>query len=148
MVVLTEKKGEYMKCSELQIGDYVLVKPSMMPIKIAAVHHKKVGYHAYTYKLNWVRIDLLEPIPFTEKMAKKNGFVLLEVEDGMSKCWRYADGVKYVDFEPQILTIKVWNGGDNSPIKEVDYYTEDNAIYLHEVQHALRLCKINKEIVV
>lgn len=133
-----------MKCSELQICDYVLVKPSMMLIKVAAVHHKKVGYHAVTHRLNWVRMDLIEPIPFTEKMAKKNGLALLEVEDGMPKCWRYADGVKYVDFEPQILTLKVWNGGDNSPIKEVDYYTEDNAIYLHEVQHVLRLCGLDE----
>lgn len=30
-----------MKANELMIGDYVSVKPSKMPIKIAAVHHKK-----------------------------------------------------------------------------------------------------------
>ena len=61
-----------MKPTELQIGDYALVKPSMMLIKVAAVHRKKVGYHAVTHKLNWVRMDLLEPIPLTEKILERN----------------------------------------------------------------------------
>lgn len=63
-----------MKATELMIGDYVLVKPSMMLIKVAAIHHKKVGYHAVTHKLNWVRMDLLEPIPLTPEILEKNGF--------------------------------------------------------------------------
>lgn len=63
-----------MKATDLQIGDYVLAKPSMMLIKVAAVHNKKVGYHAVTNRLNWVRMDLLEPIPLTLEILEANGF--------------------------------------------------------------------------
>lgn len=40
-----------MKAKDLMMGDYISVKPSGMPIKIAAVHHKKVAYHATINKL-------------------------------------------------------------------------------------------------
>ena len=56
------------------IGDYILAKPSMMPVQVAAVHNKKIGYHAVTHKLNWIREGLLEPIPITEEILEKNGF--------------------------------------------------------------------------
>lgn len=64
-----------MKANELMIGDYISVKPSGMLIKVAAVHHKKVAYHAVVNKLAWVRENLLEPIPLTEKILEENGFV-------------------------------------------------------------------------
>ena len=62
-----------MKANELMIGDYISVKPSGMPIKVAAVHHKKVAYHAVINKLTWVRESLLEPIPLTQEILKKMG---------------------------------------------------------------------------
>ena len=47
------------KKQNFQIGDYVKCYPSDMPIKIAAVHQKKVAYHACIHKLEWVRESLL-----------------------------------------------------------------------------------------
>lgn len=63
-----------MKANELMSGDYISVKPSGMLIKVAAVHHKKVAYHAVVNKLFWVRESLLEPIPLTTEILEKNGF--------------------------------------------------------------------------
>lgn len=70
------KKGKrVMKANELMIGDYISVKPSRIPIKVAAVHHKKVAYHKVVNKLVWIRESLLESIPLTEEILEKNGFV-------------------------------------------------------------------------
>lgn len=69
-----------MKAEDLMVGDYISVKPSGMPIKIAAVHHKKVAYHACTDKLSWVRESLLEPIHLTKEILKKNGFRVMYAE--------------------------------------------------------------------
>lgn len=147
-----------MKSSELQIGDYVLVKPSMMPIKVAAVHHKKVGYHAVTHKLNWVRMDLLEPIPFTVELAKKNGFYFgytSSIQDSIDLC--------PTDL-PIMLPEKTWcydneNGGEvtiefpnesdgvHITISNADKWMEhifEGSINLQVFQHLLRECGLNE----
>lgn len=138
-----------MKYSDLQIGDYVKYQGHIYIIEeISAkgwVHLIYTGTKARVNMTSDYIIDLLEPIPFTEVMAKKIGFTLHE-EENMPKCWRYIedDGIISVEFEPETLTLKVWNGGANSPIKEINYYTEDNAIYFHELQHSLRQCGLSE----
>lgn len=59
---------------QLMYGDLVLVKPSMMPIRICAIHKNKVGYHSHINTLEWVWMNLLVPIPITEEFLVKNGF--------------------------------------------------------------------------
>ena len=123
-----------MKPTDLQIGAYALAKPSMMLIKVAAVHHKKVGYHAVTHKLNWVRMDLLEPIPLTKKILEINGFEL-------------RDGFFYhrIDDKPHHYDFKLENGG----VFTSEGYTLQCCIYhltiryVHELQNALRLCRLD-----
>lgn len=123
-----------MKPTDWQFGDYALVKPSMMLIKIAAVHYKKVGYHAVTNKLNWVRMGLLEPIPLTAEILERNGFEL-------------RNGFFYhrIDDKPHHYDFKLENGG----VFTSEGYTLQCCIYhftiryVHELQHALRLCGLN-----
>ena len=127
-----------MKANNLMIGDYISVKPSGMPIKVAAVHHKKVAYHAVINKLEWVRESLLEPIPITPEILEKNGFEKLE-----EKYYRrfleekgYYESVRvYFDEEPNV-EVRVL---DRSEFK-------GRIKYLHQLQQAMRLCKIRKEI--
>lgn len=59
---------------QLMYGDLVFVKPSMMPIRISAIHKNKVGYHSHTNKLEWVWMNLLVPIPLTNGFFERNGF--------------------------------------------------------------------------
>ena len=71
MCIDSERKtngNKVMKTSELMIGDYVLVKPSKMPIKIVAIHSETVAYHAYANRLIWVEKGLLEPIILTPRI--------------------------------------------------------------------------------
>ena len=136
-----------MKANELMIGDYVQVSPSMMPIKVAAVHHKKAAYHACINKLSWVRQSLLEPIPLTPEILEKNGWkpyipenhletvyacqdISKAVADKLYALWPYQDGSFY-------LLLRV----DGKDMVRMDVH------YIHQLQHALGLCGIEKEIV-
>ena len=132
-----------MKTKDLMMGDYISVKPSRMPIKVAAIHHKKVAYHAVINKLTWVRESLLEPILLTPEILEKNG-------------WYYND--EDAKFAPD-----TWCGGglmlkghDNTGymvvvISDYDDKSTNNTPfilnYVHQLQHALRLRLSNKEIV-
>lgn len=150
-----------MKCQELQIGDYVLVKPSMMPIKVAAVHHKKVGYHAVTHKLNWVRMDLIESIPLTKEILEKSGFYFgytsneedlasntiaqLSEED---KGWVWDEG----DGSIKVMLPNESDGGmiiiDDQSFDRRLSLVYNNEVYVHELQHLLRSCGVEKSLTI
>ena len=128
-----------MKASDLMIGDYISVKPSGMPIKVAAVHHKKVAYHAVINKLAWVRESLLEPIPLTQEIIEKNG---LEKDNHGRLYGEYFDEDINHDLEITVdsKTGEVWWSYN------WDEYSIIRLRYVHQLQHALRLCRIEKEI--
>ena len=123
-----------MKANELMIGDYISVKPSGMPIKIAAVHHKKVAYHAVINKLAWVRESLLEPIPLTTDILEKNGFVKKEYR------WILPD--LYTE-DNLIVLLNVANGFALPTAEGITLGFQ----YIHELQHFYKLCGIKKEII-
>lgn len=132
-----------MKAEDLMVGDYISVKPSGMPIKIAAVHHKKVAYHACTDKLSWVRESLLEPIHLTKEILEKNEFIgmayaILKIDDDS---W-----LEYYYHEHRLT--KWWSGIDewenHAKVKDITF--KCHCYYVHELQHALKLCGIKKEI--
>ena len=125
-----------MEANNLMIGDYVSVKPSGMPINVAAVHHKKVAYHAVVNKLAWVRESLLEPIPITPEILEKNGWVknLYSFES-------------YDNEELECLSLWVGEDGKNKWWWHVGVELVTPINYVHQLQHALRLCGIEKEII-
>lgn len=142
-----------MKANDLMLGDYISVKPSGLPIKVAAVHHKKVAYHAVINKLTWVRESLLEPIPLTPEILEKNGFEKsyssILTADGYKKLPQYKYKnmaqvqdicrnlitISYSDLEGSVYDIQCGIGSHIYDLK-----------YVHQLQHALRLCGIKKEI--
>lgn len=122
-----------MKPEELQLGDIVTTTPSGMPIKVVAIHRKKVAYHACTDRFSWVRIGLLQPIPLTPEILKKNGFNLSRDKSGIGILDTYWLG--------EGIGFRLHNF-------ETDYYQFGLAKirYVHQLQHALRLCGISKNI--
>lgn len=122
-----------MKTNELMIGDYVLVKSSKMPIKIVAIHHNKVAYHSYANRLIWVGEGLLEPIILTPEILKKNGF---EEWDG----W-------YVYSIDNVAVEIAWTGTILEIGGECGNLELPAIMYVHQLQHALRLCGIEKELI-
>ncbi len=138
-----------MKATDLMIGDYVYVKPSKMVIKVAAVHNKKVAYHSCISKLSWVGEGLLEAIPLTKDILIKNGFG--SVIEGIYDDWEietYSNqnlriSLSHVESEYNPTQLVVYMG----------YEPQERVVlrmmpceYVHELQHAFRLCRIKKEI--
>lgn len=123
-----------MKASDLMIGDYVTVTPSGMLIQVAATHKRKVAYHACTDKLSWVREGLLRPIPLTRQILEKNG-MKFRTNVGL-----FAEDEEYF--------LEISTKGENVYWTINDWeYSLLKLNYVHELQHALKLCRIKKEIV-
>lgn len=131
-----------MKCSDLQIGDWVIpyiFDTASKPSKIVGI-----SYNSYRGKdyVDWVdcevwdelSIDDIKPIPLTSEILERNGFEL-------------RNGFFYhrIDDKPHHYDFKLKNGG----VFTSEGYTLECGIYhltiryVHELQHALRLCGLN-----
>lgn len=133
-----------MKAEELMVGDYVQVSSTQKAVKIAAVHHKKIGYHVYEYKLSWVRQGLLCPIPLTPEILNKNGFIPLEEDSYIYK--QLNSDKSDVDFSIVVdLLVPYLSHIEKHSMPKSRCSGEIR--YVHDLQQALRQCKIKKEIV-
>lgn len=127
------------------MGNHVMVLPSKMVIKIAAIHNKKVGYHAVANRLEWVRMSLVRPIPLTIETLEKNGFKRNEMylttdfelaKDGVDiYIMVFDDGSIVVDVENNFKEMVGANRLHHCEIK-----------YVHQLEQAMRSCRIDKEI--
>ena len=134
-----------MDANELMIGDWVLSFGA--PHKIVGIRTDSFYPYIKTDMSDtWYEEgmkDLLEPIPLTQEILEKNGFEKVE---------------GYVTAEAYILDKGEW-GEANIIIRRFDF-NESFVIctpkdqtarisigYVHELQHALRLAGIKKEIV-
>ena len=122
-----------MKASDLMIGDYVTVIPSGMLIQVAAVHKRKVAYHTCTGRLSWVREGLLRPIPVKQEILEKSGMK------------SYDNVVYFAKDEGNFLEISTIGGNVYWTINDWEYSLL-KLNYVHELQHALKICGIEKEI--
>ena len=123
-----------MKAENLMIGDYVQTEGKS--IMVDAVHQKKVGWHNQQDRLSWVREGLLEPIPLTAEILKNNGFK----RDGGASIGYYG---KYT------LVLMHWSEDRMQFVISDDrpgWVLKLDISYVHELQQALRLCRIPMKI--
>jgi hypothetical protein len=130
-----------MKASDLQVGDLVTNNGGV--IKVSAVHTKKIGYHKTKYKLNWLFSGQFEPIPLTKEILenndilyRKSSFYYIINDDKDLECTHYIYQTIQED----------WAIGVDIGAYECSVFARIK--YVHELQHALKLCGIEKEIVV
>ena len=143
-------EGIKMTAKELMIGDLVLIKPEMKPIKVAAVHQKKIGYHVRADKLNWVRFGLLEPIPLTPELLVANGFDITETKNEFySTTLCKIQGPKgswFEDLGQRITFLYDRHGDFIFPIASLNNNDHDNIMgsfkYVHQLQQAFRMLKL------
>lgn len=122
-----------MKAEELMIGDYVNYRGRI--IKVTSLYDKggsnEVGW---TDKESvWVNADNVEPIPLTPEILEKNDFVQ-NTKDSIFE--HIGCGIIYGKYYRRTEGKALDTGDCLYPIK-----------YIHQLQHAMRLCGINKEIV-
>lgn len=137
-----------MEIKELMVGDWVLYDPNVF-IEDEYEPYKEI----YPTKIeSGEEIDLAiehcySPIPLTPGILEKNGFI------------KKAFGYYYNDNEYSVyinitstcdrckaVWIESKSNGFSVIIEASKYFSDNKPLYVHELQHALRLCEINKEI--
>ena len=127
-----------MKANELMIGDYVIRKnvPNEILIVVAIDSIRGIVYLDLDGLGITEKIENIEPIPLTTEILEKIGF------------WCEHD-VGYVteEYEYEII-YSTWNHElrilkNREQILKLKYFDE---IRVHELQHTLRLCGIEKTI--
>lgn len=149
-----------MKVNEIMIGDWVNVLPISHKVKahydkVESIHKEYTGqlyieggYHNREHIGNdwfdWsVGIDNIAPIPLTPEILTKIGF------EGRNYCYLKIDDFSYLEyysFEHRLR--RIYNGVDEWENHTVvrDIVFQCHCTYVHELQHAFKLCGIEKEI--
>ena len=105
-----------MKTKELMIGDWVYGTEKKKYGRVDRLEHD-------------VEDESVEPIPLTEEILKKNGFLGNDYGEIIIGEWRImCDYLNVAILHNEHVCLDI-------PIR-----------FVHELQHALRLCKIDKEI--
>lgn len=120
-----------MKIDEVMLGDIVSAGGRPIHVTLAVLN-------------NWS--DNIKPIPLTPELLEKNGF---ERDKNISLYNAYTGINSRVTLQDDFMSMNSRNMWDVHVDSE-DYCTIAyfELTYVHELQHILRLCKIDKEIVV
>jgi len=127
-----------MKATELQIGDYVNYRGQI--IKVTSLYDKggsnEVGWSDKEYE--WVNGRCIEPIPLTPEILEKNGFEWTTRKSYMVAC---IGTVRMIwGFYKDCLSISDHSDDGECQISSL------KCKFVHELQHTLRLCGIDKTI--
>ena len=145
---------------DLMIGDFVRIKGNVEPdayfmhedmypgqvVKVEEILSNGINPDWMGGEVNdYLVEDAIEPIPLTKEILEKNGFIL---SDGWWCNERLPKGNGYVSiaFDPDgedrrtncVYDLSITNHESGS----VDLHLD----YVHQLQHALKLCNIQKEI--
>lgn len=136
-----------MKVEKLMIGDWVSLfqgnpDGSSCNVQVSYIgEYGEVGIEGcegYTS----ANCNLLFPIPLTPEILEKNGF---NCEEIIQPHWISEDGrILLRNDESLINSNNKWSVHvDNEDMQTIGYF---ELTYVHQLQHALRLCEIEKEI--
>ena len=114
-----------LSCKDIMVGDWVRIKIIQHNTKVTNIDANSV----YTEAAFPIRYDEIEPIPLTAEILEKNGFIK-ESREFQRNTFQYC-----------VLTDGLW-----IDISEENYF-EGKLEFVHQLQHALRLCGIEKEII-
>lgn len=134
-----------MKAEDLMIGDWVCYdgdENHECPVRIDAINTEEAGVEGDYY-------DVWEPILLTPEILEKNGFKkethFIDWKDRTLYKVGYDMYIIMNYYEDDNFTLcNIYDDSDEGAV--VIDITSIN--YVHELQHALKLCKIDKEIIV
>jgi len=126
-----------MRANELMMEDWVRYKSSKNPVIIKDYR-----------QLDGIETDYYEPIPLTNEILENNEFEYVEDD---TYIYKYTDQQKLIriyldDWKNNTwaITISVM---DRITKQEFKYMAGNISINVHELKHILKICKIEKEIV-
>ena len=137
-----------MKANELMVGDWVIHPYYKHPSKIVYFNGSRVRV-----EYEEVEAESLRPIPLTPEILEKNGFEKsyssILTADGYKKLpqYKYKNTTQVQDICRNLITISYSDleGGVYDIQCGIGSHIYDLK-YVHQLQHALRLCEIEKEI--
>lgn len=141
------------KIEELSIGDWVNVlnyhwdgRPYTGQVN--GITKKHGTYYLQFGSALSAEIDRCEPIPITKEILEKNGFRLKEEAESYTE---YVSGdehsiITYVFYKESIYDVDTLLDCEVGYVGGLDRIHHCHVKYVHELQHALRLCGINKTI--
>ena len=134
-----------MKAEELMVGDWIQIVPDAptMPNECHRVDWIRTGEIGLDNR-RIVTYPYIQPIPLTEEILEKNGFVKWE----HGYLWKERIGIGgQTTSASSPIEIIVYEDGHSFVSNPHDGKEYQGALeYVHELQHALRLCKIGKTI--
>ena len=138
-----------MKATDLMIGDWVKIKGHLDYDKVREIARDEnmQWYISFACSATLFRAYEFEPIPLTPKILEKNGWSL----DPVLQCYTSTPLWLYVEGSINLLlqfptkqsagSLKII---DNQKIRSLSDFTWKDRLYIHELQHALRLCGLDK----
>ena len=143
-----------MKITDIQIGDWLQNTNGNIGKAQAIYRYHNLGDKEFSYEIVmqynpngtcYTDLSLLKPIPLTPEILEKNGFkkFSLDEDEAVGFCgkWWSNDGdVMVKKFKFKYMGDMFYISSRNSKIS--------NIRSVHQLQHALRLCGINKEITI
>ena len=138
-----------MKAKELMIGDWVkVIEPDRYAGAqgtILSLTSQEGGYYEinisdvnYGYLTTDIFNEDIEPIPITKEILEKNGFEKDARNESYYK-WNWYILQDNVSYDMETGIVRLFKVSDLTFCHPIGY--------VHELQHALRLCEIDKEIV-
>ena len=135
-----------MKANELMIGDWVTFADlekdeAIIPIQIGSIEFGSVwAFIDHDKGADELDFEGIAPIHLMPEILEKNGWVKFQMYYRLR-----IDDTQYLEWYPHEGRLqRLYIHKDNS--REV-VFTVSGLSYTHELQHALRLCGIDKEIV-
>ena len=136
-----------MKANELMVGDYVQLNESVYKVEEISsqgwIHLLTVENGTRVQMTSDYILDHIEGVTITPEILEKNGFVgegyqLLILDKG--------DWLEYYHHEHRLR--RYWEGIDEweNHLRVRDIVFMCHCHYVHELQHALRMCGVEKEI--
>lgn len=134
-----------MESANLMTGDWVIYPiniPKNPKVRITEIRKDgiKVCVKNETFSAEGVDVECLQPILLTPEILEKNGF---NKDNGGEECWGCKIGWLTPHEYDDSFEVKSW---------ETEILGEPNSFsgvinYVHQLQHALKLCEFDKEIV-
>lgn len=112
-------------------------------MQVDGIYKKSGAYYAVLSSDLSADVDKVEPIRLTREILEKNGF------DGMPYAYLKIEDDKWLEYYYHEHRLrKFWSGIDewNNHAKVTEITFQCSCNYVHELQHALRLCNIDKTI--
>lgn len=129
-----------MKANELMIGDWVQYPATMgnlVPCKVVGIS-TEITVEFTTGARKYEALKVAQPIPLTSEILEKNGFE-------RTNDYHFFDGDEYYEMELREISDSIWF----VEYTDLEFSMPSQRMTVcnvHELQHALRLCGIEKNI--